>query len=232
MRRQRTTEPVIRHASVQDKGLSLCFFFWLVVNYFFFLTFDKNFDSRCHTRKPLLFLPEYLLINFPDDRYSSRAEQEDSVQHTNTKKRYDRVLSVKTGEKVNLPDIWAEKRVVLCFLRHLGCRFCHQQIAAERILLELKRSESRWWRFPWHPRFKKQENLSKQNSRVNSMWIQQARLMRILRQRRRSANSNLQDVKCNGVSSSRQRKGKTSSEEATKIFKVKYILKSEVNMAW
>ena len=52
------------------------------------------------------------------------------------------VLSVKTGEKVNLPDIWAEKRVVLCFLRHLGCRFCHQQIAAlNEMLPELKRSE-------------------------------------------------------------------------------------------
>lgn len=52
------------------------------------------------------------------------------------------VLSVKSGEKVNLPDIWSEKRVVLCFLRHLGCRFCHQQIAAlNEMLPELKRIE-------------------------------------------------------------------------------------------
>lgn len=39
------------------------------------------------------------------------------------------MVSVK-GPTVKLTSLWSDRRVVICFLRHLGCRFCHQQVAS------------------------------------------------------------------------------------------------------
>eukprot|EP00618_Florenciella_parvula_P001960 CAMPEP_0119502758 /NCGR_PEP_ID=MMETSP1344-20130328/24128_1 /TAXON_ID=236787 /ORGANISM="Florenciella parvula, Strain CCMP2471" /LENGTH=312 /DNA_ID=CAMNT_0007538991 /DNA_START=24 /DNA_END=959 /DNA_ORIENTATION=+ len=41
------------------------------------------------------------------------------------------VIMVKsvTGEEIALPELWKHRKVVMVFLRHLGCRFCLQQTA-------------------------------------------------------------------------------------------------------
>ena len=39
------------------------------------------------------------------------------------------VQSVDSGDYQVLPDLWTNRRVVVCFLRQFGCRFCKQQVA-------------------------------------------------------------------------------------------------------
>jgi peroxiredoxin len=34
------------------------------------------------------------------------------------------------GERVRLGDLWSSRTAVLLFVRHFGCVFCHQQVAA------------------------------------------------------------------------------------------------------
>ena len=34
------------------------------------------------------------------------------------------------AERVDLRSLWDGRRIILCFVRHLGCAFCHQQVAA------------------------------------------------------------------------------------------------------
>ena len=38
------------------------------------------------------------------------------------------VQHVNSGKRTKLWEIWSDKKVVLCFLRQLGCRFCQQRL--------------------------------------------------------------------------------------------------------
>ena len=38
------------------------------------------------------------------------------------------VQNVRTNQNTKLWELWNEKKIVLCFLRHLGCRFCQQRL--------------------------------------------------------------------------------------------------------
>ena len=44
------------------------------------------------------------------------------------------------GREIRLGELWAERTVVLVFVRHFGCLFCREQIAALRPLGERVRS--------------------------------------------------------------------------------------------
>ena len=38
------------------------------------------------------------------------------------------VINVRSAKKKQLWDLWSQQKVVLCFARHLGCRFCQQTL--------------------------------------------------------------------------------------------------------
>eukprot|EP00939_MAST-03C_sp_MAST-3C-sp1_P002117 g2117.t1 len=45
-----------------------------------------------------------------------------------------------SGEERSLTSLWKDRSIVICFLRHLGCRFCRQQISTlNKIFAQLKK---------------------------------------------------------------------------------------------
>ena len=52
------------------------------------------------------------------------------------------VTAVSNGDTVQLTSLWETRRVVVCFLRHFGCRFCKQMTAQlDRIQGELEKAD-------------------------------------------------------------------------------------------
>ena len=51
------------------------------------------------------------------------------------------VQHVNSGKRTKLWEIWSDKKVVLCFLRQLGCRFCQQRLKQLNSIKKLDKCE-------------------------------------------------------------------------------------------
>ena len=81
----------------------------------------------------IVIIPQFCRqsITFLKLRRRTRSQEQGNKnqENNNTQIMDIEVVSVK-GPTVKLTSLWSDRRVVICFLRHLGCRFCHQQVAS------------------------------------------------------------------------------------------------------
>jgi hypothetical protein len=45
------------------------------------------------------------------------------------------------GERLNVMSLWADRKSVVCFARHFGCRFCRQQVTGLNSIYDALKNE-------------------------------------------------------------------------------------------